>query len=175
MYLYGIAISWCSSNPLSRRAYESGRPAAVLLVNRRESIGAVAGTMLRGLNKRCLCQGAYLTTRVSQQECDLIVEFARRIIEHGEASLMAQRSARQELRPILMTPLASSSGYCPPGVASGAGRGSKSRGTGVAGGMITAKRCDLPRAGIFSSQCDLVHRAGAGPRGGATNAPAAAE
>ena len=70
----------------------------------------------------------------------LIVEFANQLQEEGKTLINAVlQAARQRLRPILMTAIATLVGIIPLVIASGAGAGSRqSLGTAVFGGMFFA-------------------------------------
>jgi multidrug efflux pump len=116
-------------------------PFAVLLVVPLGVLGAVAATLLRGLDNDVYFQVGLLTTvGLAIKNAILIVEFAKQFIEEG-ASLAdaAIHAATERLRPILMTSFAFVCGVFPLAIASGAGAASRvAIGTAVVGGMLTA-------------------------------------
>ena len=122
--------------------YESWAiPLAVLLVVPLGVIGAVAGTLLRGLDNDVYFQVGLLTTvGLAVKNAILIVEFAKGFFEAGESLREAAiHAARERLRPILMTSLAFVFGVFPLAIATGAGAASRvAIGTAVVGGMVTA-------------------------------------
>ncbi|TSH79081.1 efflux RND transporter permease subunit [Pantoea sp. paga] len=123
--------------------YESWSiPLSVLMVIPLGIIGAVAATLMRGLENDVFFQVGLLTTiGLSAKNAILIVEFARD--EHAKNGTpiydAAIEAARVRLRPIIMTSLAFIMGVIPLAIATGASSGSKHAiGTGVIGGMVTA-------------------------------------
>jgi hydrophobe/amphiphile efflux-1 (HAE1) family protein len=122
--------------------YESWSiPLSVMLVVPLGVIGAVAGTLLRGLANDVFLQVGLLTTvGLSAKNAILIVEFAKAAHERGLGVVeAAKEAARIRLRPILMTSLAFILGVLPLVVASGAGAGGQNAiGTAVMGGMLSA-------------------------------------
>jgi multidrug efflux pump len=78
------------------------------------------------------------TLGLTSKNAILIVEFAKKNIEHGIPVIDATlRAVRDRLRPILMTSLAFGLGVLPLAVATGAGAGAqRAIGTGVFGGML---------------------------------------
>jgi len=123
--------------------YESWSiPLSVLMVIPLGIIGAVAATLMRGLENDVFFQVGLLTTiGLSAKNAILIVEFARDEHEKNGTPIYeaAIEAARVRLRPIIMTSLAFIVGVIPLAIASGASSGSKHAiGTGVIGGMITA-------------------------------------
>jgi len=113
--------------------YESWSiPFAVMLVVPLGILGALLATYGRGLSNDVFFRVGLLTTiGLSARNAILIVEFARAQHAHGLSYAKAAIEAcRMRLRPIVMTPLA---------VSSGAGAASKHAiGTGVIGGMLSA-------------------------------------
>jgi multidrug efflux pump len=133
----GIVILFCLA-----ALYESWAiPIAVLLVVPLGIIGAIAATLLRGMDNDVYFQVGLLTTvGLAVKNAILIVEFAKEFYEEG-ASLRdaALHAARERLRPIMMTSLAFVCGVFPLAIASGAGAASRvAIGTAVVGGMLTA-------------------------------------
>ncbi|SFO09870.1 multidrug efflux pump [Candidatus Pantoea varia] len=123
--------------------YESWSiPLSVLMVIPLGIIGAVAATLMRGLENDVFFQVGLLTTiGLSAKNAILIVEFARDEHEKNGTPIYeaAIEAARVRLRPIIMTSLAFIVGVIPLAIATGASSGSKHAiGTGVIGGMITA-------------------------------------
>ena len=122
--------------------YESWAiPLAVLLVIPLGLLGAVAGTLIRGLDNDVYFQVGLLTTvGLAVKNAILIVEFAKAFFEEGQSLRdAALNAARERLRPILMTSLAFVLGVLPLAVASGAGASSRiAIGTAVVGGMMTS-------------------------------------
>jgi multidrug efflux pump len=122
--------------------YESWSiPVVVMLVVPLGVVGAVLGTLLRGLDNDVFFQVGLLTTvGLSAKNAILIVEFAKEGYDRGvglvEATLDA---ARQRLRPILMTSFAFILGVLPLAISTGAGSGGQNAiGTGVVCGMLSA-------------------------------------
>ncbi len=122
--------------------YESWSiPVAVMLVVPLGVTGAIAATLLRGLNNDVFFQVGLLTTiGLSSKNAILIVEFAKENHERGMELIEATvHAARQRLRPILMTSLAFMLGVMPLAISRGAGSGGQNAiGTGVIGGMLSA-------------------------------------
>ncbi|MFL5436844.1 MAG: efflux RND transporter permease subunit, partial [Myxococcales bacterium] len=123
--------------------YESWSiPVSVMLVVPLGVLGAVLGTMLRGLANDVFFQVGLLTTvGLSAKNAILIVEFAKEAHEKEglgpvEAALSA---AKLRLRPILMTAFAFILGVVPLVRAAGAGaEGRKVMGVTVFSGMLVA-------------------------------------
>jgi multidrug efflux pump len=133
----GIVILLCLA-----ALYESWPiPFAVMLVIPLGVIGAISGTLLRGLDNDVYFQVGLLTiVGLATKNAILIVEFAKDYYDNG-ASLQdaAVHAAKERLRPILMTSLAFVCGVFPLAIASGAGAASRvAIGTAVVGGMVTA-------------------------------------
>jgi hydrophobe/amphiphile efflux-1 (HAE1) family protein len=122
--------------------YESWSiPFSVMLVVPLGVIGAVLGTLLRGLSNDVFFQVGLLTTvGLAAKNAILIVEFAKELLEQGRPPLEAAvEAAMLRLRPILMTSLAFVLGVLPLAIATGAGAGGQNAiGTAVMGGMISA-------------------------------------
>lgn len=122
--------------------YESWSiPASVMLVVPLGLIGAIAATLLRGLDNDVYFQIGLLTTvGLAAKNAILIVEFAKNNFDTGATPMTAAvQAAKQRLRPIIMTSLAFMLGVVPLVVASGAGSGSQNAiGTGIVGGMLTS-------------------------------------
>ena len=122
--------------------YESWTiPTAVLLVVPLGIVGALAATLLRGLENDIYFKVGFLTIiGLSTKNAILIVEFAKAAQERGMGIIEATLEAvHLRLRPILMTSLAFILGVTPLAVAHGAGSASQNAiGTGVIGGMLTA-------------------------------------
>ncbi|WP_153101031.1 efflux RND transporter permease subunit [Paraburkholderia hayleyella] len=140
-FLYGISILvvfLCLA-----ALYESWSiPFSVIMVVPLGILGALLAATLRGLENDVFFQVGLLTTvGLSAKNAILIVEFARDLQEgQGMGPVEAAlESARQRLRPILMTSLAFILGVLPLAISNGAGSASQhSIGTGVVGGMLTA-------------------------------------
>ena len=133
----GIVVLLCLA-----ALYESWPiPLAVVLVAPLGIIGAIAATLVRGLDNDVYFQVGLLTTvGLAVKNAILIVEFAKAFYDNG-ATLQdaAVNAARERLRPILMTSLAFVCGVFPLAIASGAGAASRTAiGTAVVGGMATA-------------------------------------
>jgi multidrug efflux pump len=122
--------------------YESWTiPTAVLLVVPLGIVGALAATLLRGLENDIYFKVGFLTIiGLSTKNAILIVEFAKAAQERGMGVIEATLEAvHLRLRPILMTSLAFILGVTPLAAAHGAGSASQNAiGTGVIGGMLTA-------------------------------------
>jgi len=122
--------------------YESWAiPVSVIMVVPLGVLGALAATVLRGLENDVFFQVGLLTTvGLSAKNAILIVEFARDLEAQGMGVVEAAiEAARLRLRPILMTSLAFVLGVLPLAISSGAGSASQHAiGTGVIGGMLTA-------------------------------------
>ena len=138
LYAVSLAVVFLSLAAL----YESWSiPFAVLLVVPLGVIGAVLGSMLRGLPNDVYFQVGLLTTiGLSAKNAILIVEFARAQHDAGKDVVEATlEAARVRLRPILMTSIAFILGVLPLAVANGAGSGSQNAiGWAVTGGMVSA-------------------------------------
>ncbi|QCP48380.1 efflux RND transporter permease subunit [Trinickia violacea] len=123
--------------------YESWSiPFSVIMVVPLGVIGALLAATLRGLENDVYFQVGLLTTvGLSAKNAILIVEFAREL-QQGQGMgpvEAALESARQRLRPILMTSMAFILGVTPLAISNGAGSASQHAiGTGVIGGMLTA-------------------------------------
>ena len=116
-------------------------PLAVMLSVPVGIFGALAAATLFGQSNDVYFKVGLLTTiGLAAKNAILIVEFAIAQQEAGKSLLEATlESARQRLRPILMTSLAFILGVLPLAIAQGAGSGSQnSIGIGVMGGMISA-------------------------------------
>ncbi|WP_086982820.1 efflux RND transporter permease subunit [Vibrio aphrogenes] len=122
--------------------YESWTiPMAVILVVPLGILGALAATMVRGLENDVYLQVGLLTTiGLSAKNAILIVEFAKDLHEKGLGLMEATLEAcRMRLRPILMTSFAFILGVLPLATSTGAGANSRHAiGTSVIGGMLTA-------------------------------------
>ena len=122
--------------------YESWTiPMAVILVVPLGILGALAATMMRGLENDVYLQVGLLTTiGLSAKNAILIVEFAKDLYEKGMGLVEATLEAcRMRLRPILMTSFAFILGVLPLATSTGAGANSRHAiGTSVIGGMLTA-------------------------------------
>ena len=122
------------------RLYESWSiPTAVLMVAPLGILGATLASTLFGMNRDVYFQVAMLTTvGLTSKNSILIIEFAKRNLEHGMELVEATMQAvRVRLRPILMTSLAFGFGVLPLAIATGAGSGAqRAIGTGVLGGMV---------------------------------------
>jgi len=120
--------------------YESWSiPTAVLMVAPLGILGATLASTLFGMNRDVYFQVAMLTTvGLTSKNSILIIEFAKRNLEHGMELVEATMQAvRVRLRPILMTSLAFGFGVLPLAIATGAGSGAqRAIGTGVLGGMV---------------------------------------
>ena len=122
--------------------YESWSvPMAVIMVIPLGVLGAIAATLVRGLDNDVFFQVGLLTTiGLSAKNAILIVEFAKESYDHGMGLIEATvNAAKQRLRPILMTSIAFIAGVVPLALATGAGSGGENAlGTGVVGGMLAA-------------------------------------
>ena len=122
--------------------YESWSvPFSVILIVPLGIIGAVAATLLRGLNNDVFFQVGLLTTiGLASKNAILIVEFAKKLHEEGQPLFEAtMTAARLRFRPIIMTSMAFILGVLPLAIAHGAGSGSQNAiGVGVVGGMLSA-------------------------------------
>ena len=104
-------------------------------------LGALVSQFLRGLPNDIYGQvGLVMLIGLASKNSILIVEFANQLQEEGKTLINAVlQAARQRLRPILMTAIATLVGIIPLVIASGAGAGSRqSLGTAVFGGMFFA-------------------------------------
>ncbi|MDG6094188.1 efflux RND transporter permease subunit [Acetobacter sp. AN02] len=122
--------------------YESWAiPLAVALVIPLGVLGAIMGTLFRGMDNDVYFQVGLLTTvALSVKNAILIVEFAKANFESGQSLEEATfNAARERLRPILMTSIAFVLGVFPLAIASGAGSAAREAiGTAVVGGMLSA-------------------------------------
>ncbi len=122
--------------------YESWSiPLTVLLIVPLGVVGAVIATLSRGLTNDAYFQvGLLVTIGLAAKNAILIVEFAKEAFDRGTDLVEAVvHSAKQRLRPIIMTSLAFMSGVLPLALASGAGSGAQHAvGTGVIGGMLAS-------------------------------------
>jgi len=122
--------------------YESWTiPIAIILVVPLGVLGALAATMLRGLENDVYFQVGLLTTiGLASKNAILIVEFAKELMEKGVGLLDATVQACElRLRPIIMTSLAFILGVMPLVISTGAGANARNAiGTSVMGGMILA-------------------------------------
>lgn len=122
--------------------YESWKvPFAVLLSVPTGIFGALLAEVITGNLASIYMQiGILVLIGLTAKNAILIVEFARKKVEHGEESARAAISAAQErLRPILMTSLAFIAACIPLAMASGAGSAARnSMGAAVVGGMFFA-------------------------------------
>ncbi|MGO2343137.1 efflux RND transporter permease subunit [Vibrio litoralis] len=160
----GVAVSWTGMSYQERQSgsqapmlyaismivvflslaalYESWTiPMAVILVVPLGVLGALAATMMRGLENDVYLQVGLLTTiGLSAKNAILIVEFAKDLYEKGMGLVEATIEAcRMRLRPILMTSFAFILGVLPLATSTGAGANSRHAiGTSVIGGMMTA-------------------------------------
>jgi multidrug efflux pump len=122
--------------------YESWSiPLAIILVVPLGILGALAATMLRGLENDVYFQVGLLTTiGLASKNAILIVEFAKELMEKGVGLLEATiKACELRLRPIIMTSLAFILGVTPLVISTGAGSNARNAiGTSVMGGMILA-------------------------------------
>ncbi len=120
--------------------YESWTiPFSVILSIPLAVLGAMGGLMYRGMDNNVYTQvGLVLLVGLGAKNAILIVEFAKALREQGKGIVeAAAESARQRLRPILMTALAFILGVTPMMLAKGAGAASQQAiGTAVFFGMI---------------------------------------
>jgi multidrug efflux pump len=141
--LYGLSILVVF---LSLAAlYESWSvPLAVILVVPIGVLGALATTMLAGLENDVYFQVGLLTTMgLSAKNAILVVEFARERQAEGATPFQAAlAAAKMRIRPIVMTSMAFVLGVLPLALAHGAGAASeRAIGTGVIGGVLAATFC----------------------------------
>lgn len=141
--LYGLSILVVF---LSLAAlYESWSvPLAVILVVPIGVLGALAMTMLAGLENDVYFQVGLLTTMgLSAKNAILVVEFARERQAEGMSPFQAAlAAAKMRIRPIVMTSMAFVLGVLPLALAHGAGAASeRAIGTGVIGGVLAATFC----------------------------------
>ena len=133
--------------------YESwSMPFMVLLSVPFALFGAMLALWLRGLQLDVYGEiGLVMLIGLSAKNAILIVEFAKRLREEGNAVLQAaMEAAKLRLRPILMTALAFILGVSPLVFSSGAGGASRqSLGTTVFGGMIAATVFGLVFTPVF--------------------------
>ncbi len=116
-------------------------PIIILLAVPLAIFGALAAQSLRGFPNDVYCQiGLVMLIGLASKNSILIVEFANQLRERGlSITNAAIQSARQRLRPILMTAISTLVGIFPLVIAVGAGAGSRqSLGTAVFGGMLVA-------------------------------------
>ncbi|MGL5804020.1 MAG: efflux RND transporter permease subunit, partial [Xenococcaceae cyanobacterium] len=116
-------------------------PIIILLAVPLAIFGALAAQNLRGFPNDVYCQiGLVMLIGLASKNSILIVEFANQLRDRGlSITNAAIQSARQRLRPILMTAISTLVGTFPLVIAVGAGAGSRqSLGTAVFGGMLVA-------------------------------------
>jgi hydrophobe/amphiphile efflux-1 (HAE1) family protein len=116
-------------------------PASVLLAVPFAIVGALAFTMMRGLENDIYFQiGLVVLIGLAAKNAILIVEFAQQGYLDGMSAVdAAVQAARLRFRPIVMTSLAFVLGVVPLVFSSGAGAAARrSMGSGVFGGMIIA-------------------------------------
>jgi hydrophobic/amphiphilic exporter-1 (mainly G- bacteria), HAE1 family len=116
-------------------------PIIILLAVPLAIFGALAAQNLRGFPNDVYCQiGLVMLIGLASKNSILIVEFANQLRDRGlSITNAAIQSARQRLRPILMTAISTLVGTFPLVIAIGAGAGSRqSLGTAVFGGMLVA-------------------------------------
>jgi multidrug efflux pump len=122
--------------------YESwSLPVGVVLAVPFALFGALAAIALRGIPNDVYFQIGLITLiALAAKNAILIIEFAVMLREEGKSFVdAATESARQRLRPIVMTSFAFILGVVPLAIASGASANSRhSIGTGVIGGMLGA-------------------------------------
>ncbi len=152
--------------------YESWSiPLSVMLVVPLGVLGAVLGTLVRGLSNDVFFQVGLLTTvGLSAKNAILIVEFAKELHERGMRVVdAALQAARMRLRPILMTSLAFVLGVLPLAIARGAGAGGQiAIGTAVIGGMLSATVLAILFVPLFFAL--IARRSGPPPRREANDA-----
>jgi multidrug efflux pump len=122
--------------------YESWSvPLAVILVVPIGVLGALAMTLLAGLENDVYFQVGLLTTMgLSAKNAILVVEFARERQAEGSTPFQAAlAAAKMRIRPIVMTSMAFVLGVLPLALAHGAGE--RAIGTGVIGGVLAATFC----------------------------------
>jgi len=133
--------------------YESWSiPFAVMLVVPLGVFGAALAVSLRGLpNDVYFKVGLIAIIGLSAKNAILIIEFARKMHEQGQALIDATLEAcRLRFRPILMTSIAFIFGVLPLAISTGAGANSRHAiGTGVIGGMLTATVLAVFLAPVF--------------------------
>ena len=114
-------------------------PLAIILIVPMCLLSALLGVTLHGQDINILTQiGFIVLIGLAAKNAILIVEFARRLEDHGRDTVSAAVEAcRLRLRPILMTSLAFTLGVVPLYIATGAGAEMRiALGTGVFAGMI---------------------------------------
>ena len=133
--------------------YESWSvPLAVLLAAPTGILGALAGTLLRGMHNDIYFQIALLTmVGLSAKNAILIVEFAKTLHAQGRNLVSAAVvAARLRFRPIVMTSLCFMLGILPLSFSSGAGAGAQNAlGTAVLTGMLSATLLGVYYTPIF--------------------------
>ncbi|MBW4698748.1 MAG: efflux RND transporter permease subunit [Aphanocapsa lilacina HA4352-LM1] len=116
-------------------------PLIIMLTVPLALLGALSFVFARGLINDVYCQIALvMLIGLAAKNAILIVEFANQQLLKGKSIVEAAvESARERLRPILMTALAALAGFWPLVVAAGAGANSRvSLGTTVFGGLLVA-------------------------------------
>jgi hydrophobic/amphiphilic exporter-1 (mainly G- bacteria), HAE1 family len=121
-------------------------PLIIMLAVPLAILGALLAQMMRGFVNDVYCQiGLVMLIGLASKNSILIVEFANQLREEGLPIVKAViESAKQRLRPILMTAISTLVGIFPLMIATGAGAGSRqSMGTTVFGGMLIATLLSL--------------------------------
>ena len=127
-------------------------PLSVLLVVPSGVLGAVLGTLLRGMSNDVYFHiGLLAVMGLSAKNSILIVEFAKDMHEKGEDLLKAvEKAVRIRLRPIIMTSLAFILGVLPLALNSGAGSGAQNAvGTTVVCGVLSATLLGIYLTPVF--------------------------